>query len=102
MMSFGSGIASRLRAIGEIGSIARVFCGMPKNCSNWRGTIEDHWPELACDTRLKIELVSTEGFGVAPTERKTPSMIRRFCISGVSRHRGARAAAAHVIVCSLA
>ena len=71
---------------------------MPKKRSNCRGTIDDHWPELACETRLKIELVSTEGLGVAPTERKMPSMIRRFCMSGVSRHSGAAAASLQEIV----
>ena len=63
---------------------------------SWRGTIADHWPALTCDTRLKIELVSTAGTGFAPTERNTPSMMRRFCMSGVSRHKGASAASRHV------
>ena len=86
------------RAVGSTSSTARVLWGMPKNCSNCRGTIDDHRPELACETRLKIELVSTEGAGFAPTERNTPSMMRRFCMSGVSRHSGAAAASLQEIV----
>ena len=84
------------RATGSTSSIARVPAGTPKKRKNWRGTIADHWPALTCETRLKIELVSTAATGFAPTERNTPSMIRRFCMSGVSRHKGALAASRHV------
>ena len=77
------------RAVGSTRSIARVPRRTPKSPNSWRGTIADHWPALTCETRLKIELVSMAGTGLAPTDRNTPSMIRRFCMSGVNRHRGA-------------
>ena len=83
-------------AIGSTSSIATVPSGTPKKRRSWRGTIADHWPALTCETRLKIELVSTAGTGFAPTERKTPSMIRRFCMSGVNRHKGVFAASRQV------
>src|ERR1700722_4627163 len=89
-ISLGRSMANRLRASGEAGSrsdmirpivrwalgstssTAQVCRGIPKNRSNCRGTIEDHRPELACEHRLKIELVSTEGLGWASTDRKMP------------------------------
>ncbi len=76
--------------VGSTRSIARVPCGRPKKRRSCRGTIADHWPAATCDTRLKIEFVSTAGSGFAPTERNMPSMMRRFCMSGVSRQSGAR------------
>ena len=43
-----------------------------------------------------MELVSTVGAGFSPTERNRPSMIRRFCMSGVKRHKGGFAASLQV------
>lgn len=46
-----------------------MFPATPKRCGNRRGVVDDQRPELAWETRLKIELVSTAGLGLAPTEQ---------------------------------
>jgi hypothetical protein len=52
--------------------------------------------------RLITELVSSFGIGAQLASRNARSMMRRFCISGVSRHNGSFAASVHVTDASCA
>ncbi len=55
-------------------------------------------PMRACAITAETEFVSTTGAATAPAAAKAPSMIRRCCMSGVSRHSGSVAASAQPTV----
>ena len=60
------------------------------------GMTLDNRPALTCRQSVTIELVSSVGWGVLPTDPKMRSTIRRFCMSGLKRHSGTSAASDQV------
>ena len=55
-----------------------------------------HFPVRTWANSTIMEFDSSVGEGTQPAERSSPSMMRRFCISGVSRHSGTLPTSAQV------
>ncbi len=68
----------------------------PRESASIAGMTLDHWPVRTWVKSTIMELLSSVGFCTAPEAASSPSTMRRFCMSGVSRQSGNSAISAHV------
>ena len=81
---------------GSTSGTVRSPAPTPKRCSHECATTLAMRPSPTSGKIVATEFVSTTGRGTIPTRAKAASMMRRFCMSGVSRQRSSEAASCHV------